>query len=160
MSGTVDCILCRGAAGDPELERVQVWEDALWRLTTSLVSEVAGFSYLEPKRHIPHVTDLGGEEARTFGTVLARVTTALREAAAADLVYVYVFGGGVPHLHVHLAPHREGDALSTHMIRGELTEERLASGATRVLSREFPPLSKEALRETAERIRRRLDVPG
>jgi SAM-dependent methyltransferase len=43
--------------------------------------------------------------------VLAEVTGALREAAGADKVYAYVFGDRVPHLHVNLAPHREGDAL-------------------------------------------------
>jgi diadenosine tetraphosphate (Ap4A) HIT family hydrolase len=58
--------------------RVQVWEDELWRLTMSIEAEVLGFSYLEPKRHIPHVTDLGGEEARTFGQVLARVSAVLK----------------------------------------------------------------------------------
>ena len=62
-----DCILCRGAAGDADLQRLQVWEDAHWRLTVSLEAEVAGFSYLEPRRHISHITDLDGEEARTFG---------------------------------------------------------------------------------------------
>lgn len=71
------CIICRGAAGDPDLGRIQVWEDDHWRLTVSLVAEVLGFAYLEPKRHIPHITDLDGEEAHTFGAVLARVSTAL-----------------------------------------------------------------------------------
>jgi len=91
-----NCILCRGAEADQELGVVQVWEDNYWRMTTSLDAEVLGFSYLEPKRHIPHITDLDGEEARTFGEVLAHVTTALREETSAELVYVYVFGGGVP----------------------------------------------------------------
>jgi len=40
--------MCRGVAADGE--RVQVWEDGLWRLTVSLASEVPGFATLEPKR--------------------------------------------------------------------------------------------------------------
>jgi hypothetical protein len=43
--------------------------------------------------------------------VLARVTTALRSAAQGELAYVYVFGDRVAHLHLNLAPHRDGDAL-------------------------------------------------
>ena len=150
------CILCRGVAGDAELHRVQVWEDSLWRLSVSLDAEVLGFAYLEPKRHIPHITDLNGEEARTFGEVLARVTTVLREETGAELVYIYVFGGGVPHLHLHLAPHREGDALSTQIIRGEVVTEKLESGAGITYSKDFPALPEEEQRDVAMKIKQRL----
>jgi diadenosine tetraphosphate (Ap4A) HIT family hydrolase len=83
-----------------------VWADEHWRLTTSVGADdpIPGFSYLEPKRHIPDVTDLDGEEARTLGGVLARVTTALPDVTDSEVVYVYVFGEGIRHLHFHLAP--------------------------------------------------------
>lgn len=119
MDPQSDCVICRGASGDAELQRIQVWEDALWRLTLSLEAEVLGFAYLEPKRHIPHITDLTGEEALTFGKVLAQTTQTLRDETGAELVYVYIFGDGIPHLHVHLAPHRPNDVLNTQIIRGK-----------------------------------------
>jgi diadenosine tetraphosphate (Ap4A) HIT family hydrolase len=152
----LDCVLCRGVAGDLELQRIQVWEDSLWRLTVSLDAEILAFSYLEPKRHIPHITDLDGEEAHTFGEVLARVSRVLKEETGAELVYVYVFGGGVPHLHVHLAPHRPDDGLNTQIIRGEFTEEKLESGVVRYVSKEFPVLPQEEQRAAANRIQQRL----
>ena len=135
-----DCIICRGVDGDPELERVQVWADELWRLTTSLsdAEVLAGFSYLEPKRHITDVTALDGDEAITFGPTLARVTSALKEEAGCELVYIYVFGGSIPHLHLHLAPHKEGDAASEAIIRGDIEEEKLPSGLIRIVSSDFP----------------------
>jgi len=148
-----DCVLCRRTDGDAELDRIEVWRDNLWRLTISLVSEVSGFAYLEPYRHIPHITDLDGPEAASLGEVLARTTRALRSATGAELVYIYVFGGGVPHLHLHLAPHRTGDALNTQLIRGEVEEETLPSGAGRITSREFPPLPEAELRAVADRVR-------
>lgn len=151
-----ECVLCRGADADADIQRIQVWEDSLWRLTVSLDAEVEGFAYLEPKRHIPHITDLDGEEARTFGGVLARVSRALRDSTRAELVYVYVFGGSVPHMHVHLAPHRSGDALNSQMIRGEVTTEEMGNGLLRLVSKEFPPLPAEVLREAALRIQREL----
>jgi diadenosine tetraphosphate (Ap4A) HIT family hydrolase len=132
-----------------------VWEDSLWRLTLSLDAEVVGFAYLEPRRHIPHITDLDGEEARTFGTVLARVSKVLQDETDAELVYVYVFGESVPHLHVHLAPHRPGDALNAQMIRGEIVAEKLEGVAERYISREFPPFSEKELRVVAQRVQRR-----
>jgi len=154
------CVICRGPEGDPELERIQVWEDPLWRLSTVLKGEVLGFSYLEPKRHVPHITDLDGEEARTFGTILARTSAALRNATGAEVVYVYVFGGGIPHLHLHLAPHRSGDALSDSFIRGEQTQTKLPSGATMIVSRDFPPLPVAQHAQVRERIRQELAKPA
>ncbi len=62
----------------------------------------------------------------------------------------------MPHLHVHLAPHRPGDALNDQMIRGEIVEEKLPSGFTRIGSREFPPLPREDLTQIAEQVRRRM----
>jgi diadenosine tetraphosphate (Ap4A) HIT family hydrolase len=153
------CTLCRGPEGDKELERVQVWEDRLWRLTTALGGELVGFSYLEPKRHIPHISDLDGDEARTFGAVLARTTSALRDATGAEVVYIYVFGDGIPHLHLHLAPHRRGDPLNDRMIRGELVETQLPSGATSFVSREFPQLPDSEHEAVRARLSRALENP-
>ena len=63
------CILCDPDRAMIELSRQTVWEDDLWRLSTTLDGAVPGFSYLEPKRHVPHITDLDGPEATTFGAV-------------------------------------------------------------------------------------------
>lgn len=153
---TSACPMCRAAAADEELERIEVWQDAHWRLTVSLSSEVAGFAYLEPKRHIRSITELDGPEAASLGPALARSTNALKDAAGADVVYVYIFGDGVPHLHLHLAPHRPGDALSDQMIRGELVEEKLPNGMTRFSSSEFPPLPRQRLAQIADQVRDRM----
>ncbi|HEX5008121.1 MAG TPA: hypothetical protein VFV70_13470 [Hyphomonadaceae bacterium] len=152
-----DCALCAGATRDAELERVEVWRDAHWRLTVSLSSEVAGFAYLEPLRHIPHITDLDGAEAAGFGPAIARCTRVLREVTWAEVVYAYIFGDGIPHLHVHLAPHRTGDALNDQMVRGELVEEKLPSGMTRFTSAAFPPLPRTRLEQVAKRVRRQMN---
>ncbi len=150
------CVLCDPERASAELRRVTVWEDDLWRLSTTVYGAVPGFSYLEPKRHIPHITDLDGPEAETFGAVMARVTAAIRESTGADLVYVYVFGGGVPHLHVHLGPHRDGDALNAAIIRGDLAYETLPNGATVMRSADFPPRPEAEMRAAADTLRSRL----
>lgn len=105
------CLLCNPADADRQFSRTRIWEDDLWRLSAVLQGPIPGFAHLEPKRHIPFITDLDGPEAASLGPVLARVTTALRNAAGAEKTYVYIFGDHVPHLHFNLAPHRFGDAL-------------------------------------------------
>lgn len=107
-----DCLLCRPDDADRFFGRTRVWTDGRWRLSVVGHGPVVGFAHLEPVRHIPYVTDLDGAEAATFGPILAKVTSALRAASGADLVYASVFGERVAHFHVNLAPHRAGDALA------------------------------------------------
>ncbi len=146
------CVLCRGTAADAELGREQVWEDALWRLTTSVGpgDVTLGFSYLEPKRHVASVADMDGDEAATFGMVLARCASALREAAGADLVYVYIFGDHVAHMHAHLAPHVVGDALNDAMIKGEVEQRPLPSGLVAMVPKDYPEIEPDRLRAAVE----------
>jgi diadenosine tetraphosphate (Ap4A) HIT family hydrolase len=153
------CLLCDPAAADEQLRRIEVWSDPLWRLTMALKAEVSGFAYLEPRRHVPHLEDLADREAATFGGVLAAVSKALKAAANGELVYLYVFGGGIPHLHVHLAPHRTGDALNDQMIRGDFVETRLPGGATEYLSTEFPLVPEDQIHDMAQNVQRRLAEP-
>lgn len=87
---------------------------------------------------------------------MAKVTAALKAETRAELVYVYIFGGGIPHLHLHLAPHRAGDALNEQMIRGEIVTEKLPSGVERFASAEFPALPREELEAVARRVADRL----
>lgn len=143
-----ECPLCAGEAMDDALMRTEVWSDDLWRLTTVRVGEVAGFSYLEPRRHIADITQLNGEEAATLGEVLARVSSTIKQATGADLVYVYVFGDGVPHLHVHLAPHRHsGSPLINEMIKGARHKVVLPTGEE-VWASDRYPLQPQELMDT------------
>jgi diadenosine tetraphosphate (Ap4A) HIT family hydrolase len=151
--GQVDCALCAGPAGDRGLLRTEVWRDEHWRLSMAISGEVLGFAYLEPIRHIPYLADLDGPEAATFGPAVARAAHALREASGAPLVYAYVFGGGIPHLHVHLAPNRPEGVLNTAIITGELEERKLPSGATELISKTHPPVAQAEQEAVIARVR-------
>jgi diadenosine tetraphosphate (Ap4A) HIT family hydrolase len=132
------CDICRGEAFDAEFGRVQVWRDELWRLSTSVIAPILGFSYLEPLRHIPFITDLDGPESASFGPTLAAVTSLLKEQAEADIVYALMFGDHVAHLHVNLVPHRVGDAVT---------------GGAGLLNPEAPPLPTTEHDAFVERLR-------
>ena len=153
MTVPPDCALCRGPEGDPELDRVEVWRDAHWRLSMARRGSTLGFAYLEPIRHIPYLADLDGPEAATFGPAIAKACAALREATGARLVYAYVFGGGIPHLHVHLAPNTPEGVLNTALVQGEVDEHKLPSGATEIVSRDHPDLPDQAVAAVIDRAR-------
>lgn len=101
-----DCVLCAGKDMDEALLVTEVWSDKFWRLTTTTVGEIAGYCYLSSRRHIEDICELDGEEQESFGAVVTRTTSAIKQATGADKVYVYVVGDGVDHLHLHLAPWR------------------------------------------------------
>jgi hypothetical protein len=86
-------------------------------------------------RDRPFVTGVNGTATVVRTALIGALLTC---AAAAWVVYLYVFGESVPHLHVHLAPHHDGDALNTNMIRGPLEERAQPSSATALVSSEFP----------------------
>ncbi len=153
MTAPPDCAICAGSEGDGELDRVEVWRDDLWRLSMSQHGPSLGFAYLEPLRHIPSLADLDGPEAATFGPAIAHANAVLREASGAGLVYAYVFGGGIPHLHVHLAPNQPEGVLNTALINGPVEERRLPSGATEITSHDHPDLPEQEVAAVVERTR-------
>jgi diadenosine tetraphosphate (Ap4A) HIT family hydrolase len=113
-----------------------------------------GFAYLEPMRHIPFLADLDGPEAAAFGPAIARASSVLREVAGAELVYAYVFGGGIRPLHVHLAPNKPEGVLNTAIIEGRVEERKLPSGATDIVSLDHPELPEAEVAGVIERVRR------
>jgi diadenosine tetraphosphate (Ap4A) HIT family hydrolase len=112
-----------------------------------------GFGYLEPIRHIPYLADLDVPEAATFGPAIARASAGLREASGARLVYAYVFGGGIAHLHVHLAANAPEGVLNTALVNGPIEERKLPSGATEVISRDHPDLPEDEVAAVIQRTR-------
>ena len=148
-----DCAICAGPDGDAGLMRTEVWRDDHWRLSMAVQGEVLGFASLEPIRHIPYLADRDCPEAATFGPAVARAAHALREATGAPLVYAYVFGGGIPHLHVHLAPNRPEGALNTAIITGDLEERKLPSGATEYTSLTHTAVPQAQVSAVIERVR-------
>lgn len=132
---------------------MEVWRDDHWRLSMSRHGPTLGFGYLEPLRHIPYLADLDGPEAATFGPAIARASAVLREASGAPLVYAYVFGGGIPHLHVHLAPNTPAGVLNTALITGEIEERKLPSGAGEIISLDHPDVPEDEVAAVIERTR-------
>lgn len=107
-----ECFICAKHARGADVPGGVVYDDGLVYAghTHPLGSEDAALGYLmvEPRRHAPRLGDLTDEEAAGIGVVANRLSRALREVTGAEHVYSFVFGDGVPHLHVHLAPRYPG----------------------------------------------------
>ena len=55
-------------------------------------------------RHVAGLGDVTDPEAVALGLLVNRLARALKEVAGAEHVYSFVFGDGLAHLHVVLAP--------------------------------------------------------
>jgi diadenosine tetraphosphate (Ap4A) HIT family hydrolase len=64
--------------------------------------------FIEPKRHAAGMPDLTEAEAGELGTLMARLSRALKASEKAEHVYAFVLGDHVPHLHVHVVPRYPG----------------------------------------------------
>lgn len=159
MSDT-DCILCAGRAMDEALMVTETWGDDTWRLTTATVGEVAGFSYLVPRRHVPSIDRLEEPEAGTLGSVLAAASAAVRSATGADEVYVFSFGG-VGHAHFQLAPHRPPTSpLIDDPIKGNKHEVALPDGQRVWVSDRYPLVDRDIMAAAVAAIRTALAGPS
>lgn len=73
-----------------------------------------GYAFVISKRHAPTIVDLQPDESHAVMDLLVAVCRAIKEELAPDGINIVqnngVAGGqGVPHVHFHLVPRREGD---------------------------------------------------
>lgn len=77
---------------------------------------VLGHTLVIPRRHVPDIWSLSTEEAAQLSAVVLRLAEAVRAAVVPEGFNVIQSSGAaatqtVPHLHVHLVPRNEGDAM-------------------------------------------------
>jgi len=91
----------------PESSDQVVFEDELW--SAGVAGGIPGWIRLQTKRHGDWSWGLTSEEATSFGPVLARLSSALRDVCGAETVYTIALGDNSMHFHTLLIP-RAADA--------------------------------------------------
>lgn len=140
-SGSPDCGICaRRASNRPEDAPVggYVYEDACWYAQHAPVRQsVPGQLMLVAKRHFLDAAEMQPDEAASLGSVLGRLTRALKDATGAERVYVVTVVERTPHWHTWVIPRppdsaTRGTAYLTSVLTGgsSMTEDE----ATRVVA--------------------------
>jgi histidine triad (HIT) family protein len=106
-STRVECLVCRKHRGEITTPGGAVYQDDLIYISHAGLfggedEHFLGHLFVEPKRHVPELADLTDEEARAIGLYVSRVARALTHVLDVEHVYSFVFGDGVPHVHVHV----------------------------------------------------------
>ncbi|MEH7461446.1 HIT domain-containing protein [Bacillus thuringiensis] len=75
----------------------------------ALESQILGYLYLEPKRHIEFWDELTEEEFLELGVILRKISLFLKRELKTERVYTVTISEAVRHLHIHVIP-RECDS--------------------------------------------------
>ncbi|MEH1127800.1 HIT family protein [Micromonospora sp. CPCC 206061] len=133
-----ECPFCAAAGGQPATQVLYETPDVL--ALFPLGPATLGHTLVLPRRHVPDLWALSATDARPLTEAVLRVAHAVREALHPDGLNVITSAGRaasqtVMHLHVHVVPRWEGDAI------GDLWPRR------------GPAFAHEALDRAAESIR-------
>jgi len=86
-----------------------IYEDQYW-LVCHFPSQQAilGQIVVESKRHFLDFSEMTFEEAQSYGVLMKRLYSALKQLSDFERIYSLILLEGVPHFHVHLFP-RDSD---------------------------------------------------
>jgi diadenosine tetraphosphate (Ap4A) HIT family hydrolase len=85
-----------------------IYEDEDWIVTPGpLSSQILGYMYLEPKRHVENWSEFTSEELAKVGPLIKRIEQALKMELNINRVYVVTISEAVRHLHFHVIPREE-----------------------------------------------------
>jgi diadenosine tetraphosphate (Ap4A) HIT family hydrolase len=105
MSEAKACPFCTIAEGNGGDDAGVVYQDEHWLVRSiSPTPAVAGWLLMQAKRHFGDSSEMNAAEAATFGPLLQRTTSAVREVTGALRVYLGSLNEGTPHFHTHILP--------------------------------------------------------
>lgn len=79
--------------------------DGNWVLSHGqLQSDLLGYFYLEPRRHVEHWSEFNTDELVQMGPLIKQVESALSKEIDVQRLYTVIISEAVRHIHIHLIP--------------------------------------------------------
>jgi diadenosine tetraphosphate (Ap4A) HIT family hydrolase len=97
-----ECGICARRSQDEA--RGFVYQDEHWYAQPPARQAVPGQLMLVAKRHFLDASEMDADEAGSLGSVLGRLTSAIKQAVGAERVYVVTVVERTPHWHTWLIP--------------------------------------------------------
>ena len=109
----LDCLVCRKHRGELPSPGEAIYADDLIYISHAGLwgdeeEHFLGHLFVEPRRHVAELGDLDSAEAQAIGLWTSRLARALMDVLDAEHVYSFVFGDGVPQVHVHVLGRQRG----------------------------------------------------
>lgn len=135
---------CRVCDGETEWT---IWSDENWLLHHGVQTSLPGTVWLACRQHVDSFADLPPELAAQFGTLAARIDSALLTLPGVARTHLYRWGDGGAHFHVWFIPRPLG-MLQAHGMMLPLWEDAL------------PTAGDDAIRAAMDRISAALRANG
>jgi diadenosine tetraphosphate (Ap4A) HIT family hydrolase len=101
----VQCLICKKHATQQDS---YIHEDQYWIVShSSFSTQIPGYLYIEPKRHVEDWIDFTFEELSIVGPLIKRIETILRKLLPIERLYVVTISEAVRHIHFHIIPRLE-----------------------------------------------------
>ena len=118
-----DCIFCAIAAGEIPCFKIYEDDETLAYLDINPFSE--GHALVIPKRHAADISEIGEDALAALVLRVKKVATHLKEALPCDGFNILQNNGAaagqtVRHIHFHIVPRRNGDALEFKSGKGDI----------------------------------------
>ncbi|WP_156291278.1 HIT family protein [Oceanobacillus salinisoli] len=125
-----------------------IYETENWVISHGpLASQLLGYMYVEPKRHVEDWAQFTEEELVELGPLIKKIEAAIQKELSVDRLYMVTISEAVRHLHVHLIP-REVD--------GDVKGVALIEQATQQKGKAHPSITKLQLEKFCGRLRLQL----
>jgi diadenosine tetraphosphate (Ap4A) HIT family hydrolase len=109
-----DCPYCHLDEADPEPAGGWIYRDARWLVSQGPPeTTMTGALKITSRRHFTDFAEMTSPEAASFGPLLTRLDTALREATGAERVHLVSTRDRIQHFHAWLYPRP-----ASHPLRG------------------------------------------
>jgi diadenosine tetraphosphate (Ap4A) HIT family hydrolase len=124
------CSICeKHKEDDPYL----IYENDYFKISHGpLESNILGYIYIEPRRHVESWSELSNEELEDLTTSIRRLEVLLNKTINAVRVYTVTISESVRHLHFHIIPrvkdqHLKGLPLIEQATQQKIIEDRIIS---------------------------------
>jgi diadenosine tetraphosphate (Ap4A) HIT family hydrolase len=117
-----ECLICEK---HKQIE-LPIYEDQDWMVTHGpLGSQILGYLYIEPKRHVEDWSDFNDEELAKVGPLIKMLEQAVKKELNIDRVYVVTISEAVRHLHFHIIPRLEGSNVRGLALIEQATQQKV-----------------------------------
>ncbi|RBW68903.1 HIT family protein [Bacillus taeanensis] len=108
-----------------------------WVITHGpLDSQLLGYLYIEPKRHVENWAELTADELSEIGMLIQKAEAAVKKETNIDRLYVVTISEAVRHLHFHLIPREEGSDVKGLPLIEQATQQKVKNNE-HIMSEEF-----------------------
>jgi diadenosine tetraphosphate (Ap4A) HIT family hydrolase len=121
---------CKICIKHKKVDRYLLFETDYFKVSHGpLESQIIGYLYIEPKRHLESWSEFTEKELSGISPLIQDIEMLLKELLKAERVYTVTISEAVKHLHFHIIPRLVGQTVKGLSLIEQATAQRVIKGA-------------------------------